>query len=102
MTDVDEYSIRLALNVCQMAGDFDYVSSARRGLRKAGIVDAVRSHDTATLFDWLLRNVSLQGVSDRAALTYLRLHGSPAWSDIECTLLGKHRCPKLLDHWHFF
>jgi hypothetical protein len=102
MTDIDEYSIRLAHNVCQMAGDFDYVSNARRELRKAGILDAVRSHDTATIFDWLLRNVSLQGVSDRTALTYLKLHGSPAWSAIGRTIRTSNRCPKLRDHWHFF
>jgi hypothetical protein len=101
MTQVDEYSIYLARDVCQMAGDFDYIANAKKELREAGIENAIHSHDTEKLFDWLLRNVNLQGVSDRAALTYLKLHGSPTWSELEHALRANNRCQKLLDHWHF-
>ena len=48
-------------------------------LRAEGITSAVRHHDSATLFDWLITMLSYRGISDRVATDYLERHGQATW-----------------------
>lgn len=94
------YAIALVQSVCRLAAPYDYVENAQARLRRAGIVRAVRRHDTAALFDWIAAIVSLQGISDAVALRYMRDHGPPRYNDI--ALRQKRRpqaCPKLGSYW---
>ncbi|MGE0752385.1 MAG: hypothetical protein AB7K64_17565 [Variibacter sp.] len=97
------YAIALVQSVCRLAAPYDYVENAQARLRRAGIVRAVRRHDTAALFDWIAAIVSLQGISDAVALRYMRDHGPPRYNDI--ALRQKRRpqaCPKLGSYWAFY
>jgi hypothetical protein len=52
------------------------------------------------LFNWLMGQISFQGISDRVAAGYLRKHGSITWKQINRSL--RHpSCPKLESYWHF-
>jgi hypothetical protein len=73
----------------------------RDGLRDRGIVRAIKSHDTATLFEWLLEIFSLQGISDAIALGYIIEHGNVRLSDVATALSKTPSCPKLDGYWRF-
>jgi hypothetical protein len=49
-----DHATRLILRVCQIAGSASFLDNARRSLKAEGIAAAVRNHDTAALFDWLV------------------------------------------------
>ena len=49
----------------------------------SGLVAAVEAHDTAAIFDWLMRMLSFQGISDAVAEGYMDRHGNVTWAEIE-------------------
>ena len=67
---------------CRLAGPFDFINEGRRALSRYGVLGAVRRHDTATIFDWLMTVLSMQGIADRVATGYIRDHGNATWTDI--------------------
>ena len=66
-----------------------------------GIPAAIRRHDTATLFDWLIAALSYQGISDQVAAEYMERHGRTQWADIDVKVAANPTCPKLASYWHF-
>jgi hypothetical protein len=50
----------LVRRVCTIAGDVTCIDDLQDG----AIVTAVEAHDTAAIFDWLMRMLSYQGISD--------------------------------------
>src|SRR4051812_2822929 len=64
-----------------------------------GVQVAVARRQTAPIFDWLMRLVQLQGISDTIAFAYADKHGIVRWADIGLRLrrqardraLGRHR-----------
>jgi hypothetical protein len=78
-----------------------YVADLRSSLAKAGIQKAVAQHDTASIFDWLLNLLQLQGISDAAALSYVAQHGLPPYGGIDMSLDRAPTCPLLRSYWHF-
>ena len=77
------------------------IDDIRAELRAEGVLSAIRRHDTATLFDWLMAALSYQGISDRVAYDYMERHGRAQWRDIEQKLSAGTTCPKLQSYWHF-
>jgi hypothetical protein len=73
----------------------------RDGLQDRGVVQAIKNHDTATLFDWLIEIFSLQGISDAVAFDYIAEHGSVRWSEVAHDLSQAPSCPKLKGYWRF-
>jgi hypothetical protein len=69
--------------------------------REACLDEAVACHDTAKIFDWMLTAFSYQGVSDRAARTYIRQNGRASWSNIDESLRASPSCPRLRSYWHY-
>ena len=67
-------------NVCCLAGAASLIDDNRADLRAEGIPSAIRRHDTATLFDWLVSALSYQGISDQVASDYMERHGSETWA----------------------
>ena len=63
--------------------------------------DALRQRDTGLISEWLLTIFSLQGVSDRLALEYMRRNGKPSWKSMITELDRKPSCPKLKSYWHY-
>lgn len=79
----------------------DYLHEIATQLRAEGIQDAVARHDTAALFDWLITMVSLQGISDSAALAFDAAHGGIRHSEIAVALASEPSCPRLRCYWTF-
>ncbi|WP_207388232.1 hypothetical protein [Lichenihabitans psoromatis] len=77
------------------------LAKMRRDFARSGLTEAVARHDTPALFDWLIRILSLQGVSDAIAWRYMDQHGSVSFADLETTLAAAPSCPKLTSYWHF-
>src|ERR1019366_2666141 len=95
------HALRLVRGVCQLAGPFALIDDVRASLKRQGVVAAVNQHDSATLFDWLMNELSYQGISDRIAEQYLDQHGNITWADVEFALTNKPSCPKLGGYWLF-
>jgi hypothetical protein len=102
-TDPDlAYAVRMVHATCCLAGSASYLADLRHDLREHGVIRAVRDHDTATLFDWLIRTLSFQGISDTIAAEYIAEHGSVRWSEIANALSARPSCPKLSGYWRFY
>ena len=66
-----------------------------------GIQAAVARHDTPVLFDWIVRLLARQGISNAAAEGYVERHGSPTSADIDQRMAGSAFCARLRSYWHF-
>jgi hypothetical protein len=103
LTDPDvAYAVRMVHATCCLAGSASYLADLREDLRDPGIIRAVRDHDTPALFNWLIRTLSYQGISDTVAAEYIAEHGSVRWSEIAKALSAKPSCPKLSGYWLFY
>jgi len=91
----------LITTVCEVAGSRDFIEDARAGLAQAGVLKAVRRHNDAVLFDWLMEAVSYQGVSDNVAAGYMEQHGIASADQIARDLCGRPACDKLHSYWQF-
>lgn len=92
-----EGPVRLVLEVCRYAGSHDLIETARNNLAREGIVRAVRRHDSPVIFDWLLKAVSYQGISDYVASYYMEKNGTVSYNDIERALTAAGTCEKLVE-----
>jgi hypothetical protein len=88
-------------SVCCLSGSASLIDDIRADLRAEGIPTAIRRHDTATLFDWLISALSYQGISDQVAADYMERHGRAQWHDIHVKVAAGPTCPKLKSYWHF-
>ena len=95
------HAVRVIHSVCCLAGSASLIDDIRAELRSEGVPSAIRHHDTAPLFDWLMAALSYQGISDRVAYDYMERHGRAQWRDIEQKLSAGTTCPKLQSYWHF-
>ena len=96
-----DHAVRLIYRVCCLAGSADLIEEIRNENGGAAIRSAIRRHDTAALYDWLMSALSYQGISDRVAYEYMERHGQATWSDLERKLARPVNCPKLKSYWHF-
>ena len=96
-----DHAVRLIHRVCCFAGSADLIEQIRNENGGAAIRSAIKRHDTAVLYDWLMSALSYQGISDRAAYEYMERHGQATWSDLERKLARPVSCPKLKSYWHF-
>jgi hypothetical protein len=92
----------LILRVCQLAGTAAFIDEA--GLEPEGkdLRKAIRSQDTAALFDHLVAALSYQGISDEVAKSFMDRHGIASWHVIERALRARPSCPKLGSYWRFY
>ena len=74
-TSAIDHAVRVVHSVCCLAGAASLIDDIRADLRAEGIPTAIRRHDTATLFDWLISALSYQGISDQVATDYMERHG---------------------------
>ena len=96
-----DHAVRLIRQVCLLSRSVNLIAETRASLRAEGITSAVRHHDSAALFDWLITMLSYRGISDRVAADYLERHGQATWQAIEQDLQRGPSCPKLKSYWHF-
>src|SRR5271165_2558981 len=95
------HAAHLIRQVCQLSRSVNLIAETRASLRAEGITSAVRQHDSAALFDWLITMLSYRGISDRVATDYLERHGQATWHTMENDLQRGPSCPKLKSYWHF-
>ncbi len=62
---------------------------------------AVQEHDDGPIFDWLSEAIAYQGVSDAAAHTFMKVHGSASAEVIRQSLNAPSACDKLRSYWQF-
>jgi hypothetical protein len=94
-----DHAARLIHRVCCLAMSADFIDESQVDNR--AIRSAIKDHDTAALFDWLMAALSHQGISDRVADDYMDQHGRVTWHDIERALANNPSCPKLQSYWEF-
>jgi hypothetical protein len=87
--------------VCAIAGQVTCIDDLQHEAIDAGLVAAVEGHDTAGVFDWLMRILSFQGISDAVAEGYMDRHGTVTWAEIEGSLATNPSCDKLQGYWAF-
>ena len=96
------HAIKTAHAACCLAGPAAYLDDIRGELQNCGVFQAVRCHDTAALFNWLIDNLSFQGISDSVASSYMTAYGNVRWSEIVDRLERSPSCPKLAGYWTFY
>ena len=94
-------STQLGYGLCTLAGSLTFLDEVQRDAQSAGIQQAVRDHDTPTIFDWLLAAFSYQGISDRVARDYMARHGTVSWHMLTEALANPPSCQRLHSHWQF-
>jgi hypothetical protein len=92
----------LVLRVCRIAGTAAFIDEAGLGPEGKDLRKAIRSRNTAALFDWLVAALSYQGISDEVAKNFMDRHGLASWQVIESALRKRPSCPKLKSYWHFY
>src|SRR6476469_2786655 len=100
-TSAIEHAVRVVHTLCCLAGAASLIDDIRADLRAEGVPTAIRRHDTAPLFDWLMSALSFQGISDQVAADYMERHGRAQWADISAKVAAGPTCPKLKSYWHF-
>jgi hypothetical protein len=96
-----DHAVRIIHAICGLAGSPSLIDNIRADLTTDKVRGAIRRHDTAAVFDWLLAALSYQGISDQVAYEYMERHGRAAWHDIDQKLGRGVSCPKLKSYWHF-
>ena len=91
----------LIRRVCDIAGQVTWIDDLRYDAIETGLIAAVEDHDTAAIFDWLMRMLSFQGISDAVAEGYMDRHGNVTWAEIEACLATNPGCDKLQGYWAF-
>lgn len=97
----DPKSIRIVSAVCRLAGPLSIFDDLRKSLGRHGVIGAVQNHHSGKIFDWLMTELSQQGISDRAAQSYIAKHGNLTYAAVEASLAADPNCPKLEGHWTF-
>jgi ABC-type proline/glycine betaine transport system ATPase subunit len=64
-------AVRLVESICRLAGAPTFIDDNRVSLARRRVITAVRRHDTAIVFDWLIEALSYQGVADSVAYGYM-------------------------------
>ena len=78
-----------------------YLGNVKERLAEAGVIAAVASRDTPVIFDWIVRLLARQGISNHAAEVFLERNGSPTFLDIADHMSKDARCSRLRCHWSF-
>jgi hypothetical protein len=96
-----DHAQRLILQVCQIARSRRFIANVPTRLGTEGVHQAVAEHDSAVLFDWLMAELSYQGIADQVAADFMEKHGHASWEIIAADLRRHVGCPKLRSYWHF-
>jgi hypothetical protein len=92
----------LILRVCHLAGTAAFIDETGLGPGGKDLRKAIRSRNTAALFDHLVTALSYQGISDEVAKNFMDRHGLASLCVIESGLGKRPTCPKLRSYWHFY
>ena len=79
----------------------NFIDEVRSRLTAAGVVAAVAARDPAPLFDWTVKLLARQGISNRATEVFAERHGSATWAEVSARMAADARCPRLGSYWRF-
>src|SRR5450759_4575354 len=96
------YAHRIIHTVCCLAGSASFVDDAHDNLVNEGVLNAIETHNTPVLFDWMVCAFSFQGIADAVAADYIDKHGALTWGAIAADLDDCPACPKLQSYWQFY
>src|SRR5215208_185114 len=96
-----KYALEMIQSVCRLAGSFSLIDDIRQELAADGVLDAVNDNNSERLFDWLVAILSLQGISDAVANSFMDRHGRLSHQHVAKSLQAEPSCPKLQSYWHF-
>jgi hypothetical protein len=91
----------LVREVCDLAGQVTCIDDLRQDAIDAGLIAAVKGHETPAIFNWLMRILSFQGISDAVAEGYMVRHGNVTFAEIAASLATNPSCDKLQGYWAF-
>lgn len=92
----------LIKSICEVSADRNFVTSPSETISiDTRLVAALRTNDTASLFDWMMDSFSFQGISDSVADSYLDSNGNATWQSIRSELARRPTCPLLRSYWTF-
>lgn len=91
-----DHAVALVDTICRLAGADGLI-----GPETGRLQQAILDRDTPYLFEHLVGSFSLQGISDRAALTYMENHDRISWQDLQRATSRPPACPKLSGYWTF-
>jgi hypothetical protein len=95
------YAVELVESVCLFAGSPDYVETVREELKGCRKRAGGHGLATAAAYDWLVRAMSYQGISDEVARNYMADHGVPTWAEVARSLEVEPDCERLASFWQF-
>lgn len=91
-------AVDLVAAILALKGNDRIISGMVRDGRESGMAQAVRKHDNAAIYDWLMDLLSLQGISDQIAFGYIERWGNATYADLAQRLATTRcACPKLKD-----
>lgn len=96
-----KHAVRIIGAIYKLARSDKLLDAKASDPTRSMLRDALRSHDTELIFDWLGQTFSLQGISDRVAISYMERNGSPTWMSISADIERGPSCPKLSSFWHY-
>lgn len=88
-------------DVCCLAGSPTLLINADDRV-KCSLRRAIVAHDTPVLFDWLVERFNYQGVSDKAAASFIQNNALVRWCDLELLIFEDQHCAKLDSFWTFY
>ncbi|MGE3643291.1 MAG: hypothetical protein AB7F96_05500 [Beijerinckiaceae bacterium] len=95
-------AIRLIDRVCRIAAPRDFGPGFIDDPSKNALQEAVASHDTPALYNWLIEIFAYQGIADRIARSWMDDNGRVTWHDVETGLQANScQCAKLTSYWTF-
>ena len=89
--------LRLAL----LLAPSTYLANLQTRLAEEGIQAAVARRETTVLFDWMVRLLARQGISNAAAEAFAERSGSPTWASISEKMGRSALCPRLRSYWRY-
>jgi hypothetical protein len=89
------YAVSIVHQICNLAGPLSFVEDLQDAHSRDGALAAVSDGDSSGLFNWLMGQLSYQGIADRAADGYIARHGNVTWTQIAASLAQPDLCQKL-------
>lgn len=100
MEDAVAYALSVIRPVLQLAPT-TFLAETARWLDEWCVRKAVAEHDTATIFDWIVPLLALQGIGDHAATHFAGRHAPVTWRLIDEAMRAAPSCQRLTSYWRF-
>ena len=76
------YAINIVETVTWLAGRPDYFDELGEAGKELDLFGSTGRARSSKVFEWLMRALSYQGISDAVARSYMAAHEQPAWINI--------------------